>query len=128
MIESKPPNRVILNHYESLREAALGYGNQVILPIGTPGPWHQHDPDYCPLEIFGNLEGPLENGQIRGTLVCLAENETDARLIASAPELWEALNNLLKVHKNVLKPYLDSGFLPGDEIRKAENALRKGNT
>lgn len=64
----------------------------------TPGPWQQHDLEYCPLEIFGDLEGPMENGRVRGTQVCeiiqsncQEQDEANAKLIAAAPELLNAL-------------------------------------
>ncbi len=67
----------------------------------TPGPWQQHDADYCPLEIWGNLDGPLEDGAIRGTEICTVadgpEAEANARLIASAPDLLAALEGVLRV-------------------------------
>lgn len=48
----------------------------------TPSPWQQHDPEYCPMEIWGNLDGPLEDGEIHGThVVEVLTNEDDARLI-----------------------------------------------
>jgi hypothetical protein len=65
----------------------------------TPGPWKMHDEDYCPEEIYGDFEGPMEDGKIRGTLVCTVAGEFDespipeknARLILAAPELLAAL-------------------------------------
>ncbi len=63
----------------------------------TPGPWQQHDHDYCPFEIWGALDGPLEDGKIHGEQVCdiiegddAERNHANARLIAAAPELLSA--------------------------------------
>lgn len=61
----------------------------------TPGNWQQHDADYCPLEVWGNLEGQID-GSIRGTQVCdVLTNAADARLIAAAPTMLGALERIV---------------------------------
>jgi hypothetical protein len=57
----------------------------------TPDPWQQHDEQYCPEEIWGALDGPLEDGQVHGELVCTVNMdhpraEANIRLIKAAPE------------------------------------------
>jgi hypothetical protein len=34
-----------------------------------------HNDDYCPEQIWGALDGPLEDGQIHGVLVCTVETD-----------------------------------------------------
>lgn len=87
----------------------------------TPGPWTQHDEDWCPLEIWGNLDGPLQDGQIRGTQVCdVLTDETDAKLIAAAPELLavcqQALRELTEKGVTTSSPW---GFTLGLRLQRA---------
>lgn len=39
-----------------------------------PTPYQIHDHEHCPLELWGNLEGPMEDGQIHGTHVLTVED------------------------------------------------------
>lgn len=55
----------------------------------TPGPWNWQGP------ISRNLANCLSGGG-RPLLRCIDVSETDARLIAAAPELLEALKDLLE--------------------------------
>lgn len=74
----------------------------------TPGPWtiggtfmpYSDDPRE-------NVWGP-HPGMASGMVVCTEVRPADARLIAAAPDLLEAL-------KNLVKPMDDLGFLDGDE-------------
>lgn len=75
----------------------------------TPGPWQMHDDDYCPEQIYGNLE--LIDGKIRGTLICEIQGDMDepknlanARLIAAAPDLLAACQAW------------DEGFIDGESF------------
>lgn len=65
----------------------------------TPGPWQSHDDDYCPEEIWGNLEGPLD-GEIRGTLVCTVDDGPEMlgniALLKAAPDLLYNLRESLE--------------------------------
>ena len=65
----------------------------------TPGPWQQHDIDYCPDEIWGDIEGPLETGTPRGVHICTIEGDGDqlqanAKLIAAAPTMLAVLHQV----------------------------------
>jgi len=89
----------------------------------TPGPWTQHDRDYCPLEIYGNLD--IADGEVQGTQICeVLTSRVDARLIAAAPEMLEALKAALYAMTNqrYLQPRKDMEAehkLVRDAIRKA---------
>jgi hypothetical protein len=65
----------------------------------TPGPWAQHDETYCPGEIWGALD-MNENG-VRGIHICTLEDcvelQANAKLVAAAPELLEALEGLINL-------------------------------
>lgn len=66
----------------------------------TPGPWQSHDDDHCPEEIWGALEGPLEDGQIHGIRVCEINTEVpnwqaNARIIKASLDLLEACKKTL---------------------------------
>ena len=64
---------------------------------GTPGPWQSHsDEDH--LTIIGDIDGPMDDGQYTYVTVATVEPgdeaHANARLIALAPELLEALIEL----------------------------------
>lgn len=92
----------------------------------TPGPWQQHDWDHCPLEIWGNLEGPMEDGQILGTQICeVLTNEADAKLIAAAPELLEACQKAIAFLRSIGNvSYPSDAVLVGTK-KILERAIRK---
>lgn len=88
----------------------------------TPGPWTQHDRDYCPLEIFGNLD--IADGEVKGTQICeVLTNRVDARLIAAAPEMLEALKAALAAMTN--QRYLEPRRDMEKEHAIVRNAIRK---
>ena len=63
----------------------------------TPGPWQSHsDEDH--LTIIGDIDGPMDDGQYTYVTVATVEPgdeaHANARLIALAPELLEALIEL----------------------------------
>lgn len=70
----------------------------------TPGPWqiHSDQAPYC-CTIVGDIDGPLESGELVYTTVCdVADNdyfEANARLISSAPDLLEALRDAIDAVK-----------------------------
>lgn len=67
------------------------------LDAATPRPWRMHDEHYCPEEIWGSLDGPLEDGRIHGQYVCLVTVVEDdspttaanAALICRAVNAWD---------------------------------------
>lgn len=77
----------------------------------TPGPWQMHDSEYCPEEIWGNVEGPLEDGRIKATHVCIVttksskqisdEEFANARLIAVSPDLLALANRVASLNPDV---------------------------
>ena len=85
----------------------------------TPGPWHhgcsKDDPDFL----------------IRTAdewLVCCASNEGNARLIAAAPELLEALTNLLCAVDTAIAAgdwKIDGACEPELDILRARAAIAK---
>jgi hypothetical protein len=92
----------------------------------TPTPWQQHDPEYCPEEIWGNLEGPLEDGKIHGTHICTLEDNEQAeanarhivRCVNSHDDLLEALELLVSL----------DGEWSNDGYAKAESAIAKAKS
>lgn len=69
----------------------------------TPGPWKvgrvplRLEVDESPIPIIYTHDGGLEIAQVRTSAPEPGERETNARLIAAAPELLEALH---KIHSN----------------------------
>jgi hypothetical protein len=67
----------------------------------TPGPWqvHSHELLAYDLYIVGNLDGPLDNGEMNYTPVCDVADNDDAEgnkvLIAAAPELLDVLRHMV---------------------------------
>ena len=95
----------------------------------TPGPWQQHDSDYCPQEIWGSLDGPLDDGQIRGVLVCTVEDNdqlhSNARLIAAAPDMREALQVLCNLGDASIAADIRKALRP-HEVASFDEAILKG--
>ena len=67
----------------------------------TPGPWVIKHPDYSPWEVIANVDGP-DDGIFHYDSICdcdqdsksrldSEETKANARLIAAAPEMYEAL-------------------------------------
>jgi hypothetical protein len=61
----------------------------------TPGPWQAHSHQWS-LCVVGNIDGPLDNGEMHYTPVCDVSDIPDAadanmRLICAAPELLALL-------------------------------------
>jgi hypothetical protein len=88
----------------------------------TPGPWKVEGTPRRGWDIFSSAKGcyvafdePLREGAI--------SLEGDARLIAAAPELLEALENLLKVHEGEGGTQCHAG-----DIARAAIAKAKGQT
>ncbi len=75
----------------------------------TPIPWQVHDYEHCGNEIYGNLEGPLEDGQIHGIFVADTQADADAEFICVAVnahyDLVAALQACLK-------------YIPGSEVHQ----------
>ena len=97
----------------------------------TPGPWEVHpfltpNEDEDPMMVYAVSAGDLvtrfanvpmddEGNYDELELEAIhSENEANARLIAAAPELLEALKNLL---------IYDTSELPGDFIEAAKGAI-----
>lgn len=62
----------------------------------TPGPWVYHNEEGH--EVFG-AELPNAPHGVYRSQVCRANNEPDARLITAAPEILQALVNLLRLYQ-----------------------------
>jgi hypothetical protein len=93
----------------------------------TQGPWGFHysndvgpDDDYF-IEFF-EVVNPL------GVVIARVEEEPDARLIAAAPELFEALEGLLEVLTDAITAgdwKVDGACDPDLAIQRAKDALAK---
>jgi len=79
----------------------------------TPGPWHEIQSE----DSDSMLIGPLDDRGIMPYCISHVESEDDAHLIAAAPEIYDALKNLLEVIS--WEPYADN------EIIIARAALAK---
>lgn len=78
----------------------------------TPGPWtHAHD---------GHGAFSIETDNCDGLQICYVRNRDNARLIAAAPELLEALD---KLASGYLGANWDTGLQ--DRIRNARAAIAK---
>jgi hypothetical protein len=96
----------------------------------TKGPWRvrenpQHDPEVCDLSICGDI---FVLADITGPNY--AHQEANARLMAAAPELLEALEGLMPTNLGKLPPTMpDSAIIPLDvtfgEMRRAVAAIAK---
>lgn len=88
------------------------------IPSHTPGPWHQTEKEQ------GNLEIWSKNRCVAMTPVRLTwdEEKANARLIAAAPELLEALIYLRFEAAKQITHRNDSGC---DALRKAVEAIAK---
>lgn len=92
---------------------------------GTKGPWEVFKNDGEDMVIQA---GSLERGGGWIGYTCIAaefQNEKDARLIAAAPELLEALQNLKRevVLSDIDLAYIESHFRP--HIDRARAAIAK---
>ncbi len=71
----------------------------------TPGPWSISRYSATSVEAV-NQRGVASTGGYQSNMidaeVLLAENEANARLIAAAPELLEALKKMLRTHTTVI--------------------------
>ena len=67
----------------------------------TPGPWQVKHPEHHPWEVIANIDGP-DDGRFHYDSICdcdqdskskldSEETKANARLIAAAPEMYEAL-------------------------------------
>lgn len=75
----------------------------------TPGPWGLNN-DY-----IGSMEGEI--AQVISENVGILENEANARLIAAAPELLEAVK---KAHT-----YMENWGAPYSELKDLERVINK---
>lgn len=105
----------------------------------TPGPWDYEDPsDACcgwPCTVDGCHEShptgqfyiigpPQDDERGRG----LFKSEADARLIAAAPELYEALNEIVRFEdENLSRGEFLSPASYDEMFARARAALRKAN-
>lgn len=96
----------------------------------TPGPWWSPDgrtvkQDYRPLtEIGGCIITGVLGGSTSGPLFIESDEEVsaNARLIAAAPELLDALESILDA---IRKPPTSTGGYHEFDIHKAEIAIAK---
>lgn len=83
-----------------------------------------HDETYCPEEIWGDLEGPLEDGKVHGTFICEVNQDApnwrdNARLIAAAPDMLAALKALAS-NSQFRSSYYRTVLMIDEIIAKAE--------
>lgn len=114
----------------------------------TPGPWEVHAwtarvvPADHVLRPIGSDEDPAKDRETYAQEICLlhwpdrnrseAEVQANARLIASAPELLEALSNILANARLIPDPSMqgatDVYAVPLDDIEAAVAVLAKANS
>lgn len=86
--------------------------------------------DECP-DAYGHWtirpDDGTPNGDTEAEVIATVYDEDDARRIAAAPELAEAVNDLLAAFRDLRAGYEESELhkAPGDIERAAEVALRK---
>lgn len=95
---------------------------------GTSKPWVVHNEYYCPEEIWGDLDGPLEDGRIRGEKVCEVNMDhprgiANRSLISAAPDLLEAVETFLADLRTPGSPLTKAGR--ADRIAMAESVIAK---
>lgn len=98
----------------------------------TVGRWVQHDEEYCPDEIFGDIDGPLEDGRLRGEHVCTVNMEhprgyANAALIIAAPDLLAACKKLIDAeYSDHFDARMSDSEMEGIEAIKAAIAKAEG--
>lgn len=90
---------------------------------GTPGPWHwaKEEPDEW---WFGNENDVVVRGPSSRFIAVTDEQEANARLIAAAPELLEALQSALWELKRLQNHSID-GWTPSHTITQLESTIAK---
>jgi len=90
----------------------------------TPGPWSIRDGGHS--HKFGVIAAEDMRGQVNShILVCEAGDEDDANLIAAAPELYEAIENLLgAIDTPIARRKLGDDFT-SQAISEARDALAR---
>lgn len=83
----------------------------------TPGPWKEADYFIWPSN-GGNVQFPI-HARKRGRIALALTKQADARLIAAAPDLLEALQNLLAVHQGEGGTKYHAGDIARAAIAKA---------
>lgn len=54
-----------------------------------------HNEEYCPDEIYGALDGPLEDGQVHGVHVCTVHGDEPLPIAREIVARWNAHDDLL---------------------------------
>jgi hypothetical protein len=89
----------------------------------TPGPWR-----YCPTNN-GHMIGGSSNGYIAEVRQVreVTEDKANAHLIAAAPDLYEALSDLIVLASAAMQLANRDGaeFNVDDDLREARAALKK---
>lgn len=69
------------------------------------GRLHIHDEDFAPEEIYGALDGPLEDGKIHGVLVCVVEGDDPLPISQELVRRWNACEASAKTDEDLARAY-----------------------
>lgn len=96
---------------------------------GTPGPWRVSEKRGDLIDIRHNNNGigaiSLNLAHVVARQSWLKEAEANAKLIAAAPELLEALQELISGYEDREKSGMFDMLVHGDLIEKANSAINK---
>lgn len=94
---------------------------------GTPGPWFEHREGFSTVYIEARIGG----GIIQEVAACgpcdkgSEQQSANAKLIAAAPELLEALQELISGYEDREQSGMFDMLVTGDLIEKANAAINK---
>jgi hypothetical protein len=86
----------------------------VSAPASTPGPWHADgEPQSGEIVVYRPAGDPLDVAFVLWDSHTDQRDRATARLIAAAPELYEALDELLPLVRKALRNGIDDPSVPG---------------
>jgi len=91
----------------------------------APGPWHVGDPHISTGAFRGESLKSTVNGQTLAIVLCGPNADDNGRLMAAAPELAGALQNLLWQCQQMAGMFPDEDGTIAGAMEDAENVLSK---